>query len=95
MRMSGWQPSQPDTGLPPSSGGNSAAGTPKGTSFLPGFFNDQSEASEAIPSNPYRAVDLEKIPPRKQSRVNSLLEEEEGEGSDDDNDSGEFFKSDI
>ena len=94
MRMSGWQPSQPDTGLPPSSGGNSASTTPKGTSFLPGFFNDQVEANEAIPSNPYRPVDLEKIPPRKQSRVNSLLEEEEEE-SEDDNDSGEFFKSDI
>jgi predicted outer membrane repeat protein len=67
MKFSGWQPSQPDAGLPPSSGGT----TPRGDSFLTAAFSGMDRNSTGTgggPLTPKRehsdSIDIEKIPPR-------------------------------
>ena len=42
MKFSGWQPSQPDAGLPPSSG---TSGTPRGDSFLTAAFSGERSST--------------------------------------------------
>lgn len=64
MKFSGWQPSQPDAGLPPSSG---TSGTPRGDSFLTAAFSGERSSTGNMPvvKRESETVDIEKIPPRK------------------------------
>ncbi len=84
MKFNGWQPSQPDSGLPPSSGAaGGAAGTPRAGSFLSNVMGGAAESDTAlsspVPRRASESVDLEKIRPRA-SRVSRDSREGSGNG---------------
>lgn len=63
MKFSGWQPSQPDAGLPPSTG---TSGTPRGDSVLTAAVMGERASATGPPpvKRDSESVDIDRIPPR-------------------------------
>ena len=95
MKFNGWQPSQPDSGLPPSSGAADRAGsfgTPRAEPFLSKVMGNpttmDSDGALLSPANrrASESVDLDKFPPRASrfSRDDSAGRDEEDKEVDED-----------